>query len=296
MTQIKLNSNSKLYVAQIDPSSGSAESYVIYVHGGPGNHSAYFEEFIKTEKSYQESSIGWIVYDQRGCGRSKGYDEEDLTHPNNVEDLKDLVEELSKDKKISAIVGHSYGAWLVYEYIEKYGNTIPAVLVGMASKIGLPKNRSLSMDLQILKQSQAEDYLDVIGQIDDYAENLWKMAKLVRQKMKSPELRKHYYWGCPQTMRLYDELKASVTVKEDDKVFRIVRATLYQNEQDMSGPHTEPLGDKYLWINGFHDYLMGGEFLDADNKGITTFFKSGHYPHFEEPEHFVKILSQFILS
>lgn len=292
--QLTLNSHPNLYVAQINPSSGNAESYAIYIHGGPGNHCAYFEEFIKNESSYQNSTIGWIVYDQRGCGRSQGYEEDTLTHPNNVEDLRDLIAELSKDKKISALVGHSYGAWLVYEYVEKYGNDIPVVLVGMASKIGLPKNRSLSMDLQILKQNQADDYQDIISQIDEYTQNLWKMAKLVRQKMKSPELRKHYYWGCPQTMHLYDELKASVPVKEDDKVFRIVRATLYQNEQDMSGPHTKPLGDKYLWINGFHDYLMGGEFLDADNKGITTFFKSGHYPHLEEPARFTELLEEFV--
>ncbi|HHS4311662.1 TPA: hypothetical protein ACTUNM_003009, partial [Legionella pneumophila] len=80
----------------------------------------------------------------------------------------------------------------------------------------------------------------------------------------------------------------------DTETFISVRKDLYSSELNFP-VDIDTLGISKLWINGFHDFVMNGqEAALSKNKNILTFYKSAHYPHIEENNHFSEILNEFI--
>ena len=75
-----------------------------------------------------------------------------------------------------------------------------------------------------------------------------------------------------------------------------MREDLYSKEENFS-VNIDQLKIHKLWINGFHDFVMDGhEVAASKDNGVITFYKSAHYPHIEESEHFNEILNEFIKS
>lgn len=291
-----------LYVSINTPED--CEGYILYVHGGPGNHSAYFELILHDLPEYKNHNLGWICYDQRGCGRSnaaKNMVLEELSHSRNINDLAKIYKYLKGEKNmnIKALLGHSYGAWLAYEAAIEIGDkNLPIVLVGLSESITHPRNRSLFQDLFYLKVNQPDEYHQILEEMDSNpGASIWKMAKKVRSSMKTTDMRKYFYWANLKTLDYYERIKASSDLMEtNDEVFRQVRRDLYKDEESLTGPHLDKIpSQKVAWINGFHDFLMGGENVSLKGQeNLITFYKSGHYPHIEEPGQFVSTISDFL--
>ncbi len=85
-------------------------------------------------------------------------------------------------------------------------------------------------------------------------------------------------------------------VKECDDTFAAVFKTIYSYESEkVPRLDVSNIKQPVLWINGFHDFLMGGESIDSSSETpITVFHHSGHYPHIEEPERFRNELINFL--
>jgi proline iminopeptidase len=80
----------------------------------------------------------------------------------------------------------------------------------------------------------------------------------------------------------------------DTETFISVREDLYSNKENFS-VNINQLKTHKLWINGFHDFVMNGhEVATSKDNGVVTFYKSAHYPHIEENEHFNETLNEFI--
>lgn len=287
-------SHSSLYIAVLFPKNKKVSKFCLYVHGGPGSHSGYFEEFIKDNSHYNNSDIGWIIYDQRGCGRSSIPDLSELGHNDNIDDLKEVIEVVSREYKVSAIVGHSYGAFLLYDYNKKYSSSILSVFLGMARDMSMPRRRSLMIDINILKENQPEDYIKILPCINEYSDCLWKASKSVRKLIVDRSKRKLYYWGNIEKMSEYFDVMDRVSLEENNDTFFKVRSTLYSEEETDLKVYNKFLGKQFLWINGLHDYLMGGESESYSDNSITMFCNSGHYPHIEEGPRFLELLERLI--
>lgn len=275
-------------------SPDGAAPHVLFVHGGPGSHSAYFEAAIREFPAYHSGNIGWITYDQRGCGRSDGGE---LSHAANIADLRALCRHVTQDLgiRLGAILGHSYGGWLAYDVISSDPSAAPRlILAGLGPDFREPRNRSLMMDLFALKLQQPEDYARLYPSIVKSDGEPWRLAKLVREALKSIDLRKQFYWANANAMRWYEQTKSKITVRESDPVYRTVRETLYADETRIDGPHVKKLGVPVLWINGLQDFLMSGLPTASPNLTFNLFKGSGHYPQFEEPEKFVGSLLRFL--
>jgi len=121
---------------------------VIFVHGGPGLNGALIEHLIGHEHIFSKLKYNIVVYDQRGCGRSKMTDEA-VTHGDNLIDLGDVYTSLKTylSSEVVAIMGHSYGAKLVFDYDQLSGFKIPMVLVSMAPSSITPRLTNLLLDL-----------------------------------------------------------------------------------------------------------------------------------------------------
>jgi len=106
---------------------------VIFLHGGPGYNCAGFE--ITTAKNLANKGFFVIVYDQRGCGRSK-----DMPGPYNMaNNLNDLDSIYNRYHISSAtLLGHSWGGTLGMYYADKYPKKV-ARLVLVSSPISYPQ-------------------------------------------------------------------------------------------------------------------------------------------------------------
>lgn len=264
---------------------------MIFFHGGPGIHCAHFELALGNFSGFSKSNIGWICFDQRGCGRSQT-NGLPLTHEQNIKDSLKIIDQIqSRQTQILGLCGHSYGAWLMRDVALMLPVNLKCIALGISHNLFAPRNRSLLMDLIILKFSHPER----VAQIKDIlngssVDNIWERSKDVRSLMASDEDRENYYWGNLSAREQYRMLKVSGEIKSDPSVYREVRESLYKKPLEKFF-RIEKFGNELLWINGFHDFLMSGE--NPDHSEIQTFFHSGHYPHIEENELFMEKVNDF---
>ncbi|MCP5463641.1 MAG: alpha/beta hydrolase [Deltaproteobacteria bacterium] len=277
--------------------SRPVKGYILYVHGGPGSHSAYFEKALQELPAYQNMDYGWVCYDQRGCGRSAGASSA-LTHSINRQDLSDICDQVKSalDVETIAIFGHSYGAFLAYDLLKHRPNLLLRLIIaGRSVDRRLAQQRSLSMDLLILKEDQPQEYMQALEILKCHNGSPWEVSKEIRGLMNSTERRKAFYWGNLKTMAWYDDLKSRVNIAENDDIYRQVRTSYYADNSQVLPIDVSILKQKTLWINGVHDYLMGGEMTgNPELAHIKSYRNSGHYPHLEQPEDFVRDVHYFL--
>lgn len=99
---------------------------ILFIHGGPGFNCGVLEYLIENEEIFSKLDCNIILYDQRGCGRTTR-NNTTVSHRHNITDLNDIIIYLSEihKVKISCLVGHSYGAKLLFDY---YKNTMLNIL------------------------------------------------------------------------------------------------------------------------------------------------------------------------
>lgn len=284
-----------LYTSVHEPAD--PRGHILYVHGGPGSHGAHFEEAVKEVEAYKRLKYGLVSYDQRSCGRSDK-SVEPMTHIRNIDDLRMLYHQLNAGDNLNlvGVFGHSYGAWLAYDMLLANPDIgIKLILAGRSVDRLLSRNRLVLIDLILLRIFQPEDYMELTQIIKNYDGPMWKLAKTIRSRMKDTTMRKMYYWGNLEIMRWYDQLKERVSIPDNDSVFHEVRETMYEDDANLRDFDPDLLEQDVLWINGFHDFLMGGElYSDSVDTPITTFLNSGHYPHLEEADRFVDVVNAFL--
>lgn len=70
-----------------------------------------------------------------------------------------------------------------------------------------------------------------------------------------------------------------------------VRKELYSDAKNYA-VDIPALSAPYLWINGFHDFIMSSDYSSDVEKII--FMRSSHYPHIEENSKFCELTNEFI--
>lgn len=96
---------------------------VIHFHGGPGYWNKPINRKVFNPKKYRV-----ILFDQRGCGRSKPFGE---TKDNTTQDLVEDAEKLRKHLKLGKVIasGGSWGSTVVLLYAEKYPKAVSRLLL-----------------------------------------------------------------------------------------------------------------------------------------------------------------------
>lgn len=284
-----------LHTSVISPRD-SGKGYILFVHGGPGNHSAYFQRLVEQENDYTDSGLGWIFYDQRGCGRS-GLSDSDLSHDGNIEDLSALLDHFAlQGMTIKAVFGHSYGAWLAYDVFHRRQDLGPIglIMAGRSVHKTLTRHRLAAVDLLLLKMHQPHDYEEVLSAIVESNQPAAAHSEMIRSRLHDVGPRKHFYWANLSRMKAYQRVIEDVAIPENNDVYWRVRRTLYNKNSTGSFDPT-CLSCRILWINGSQDFVMGGETqFPEQEKCVQTFLGSAHYPHIEEPVRFMREVDRFL--
>lgn len=95
----------------------------VFVHGGPGSTSNYFE---KSEGSGVEAFMQMIYFDQRGSGRSESATNDDYSLARMEKDLEELRQHLGY--KQWAVMGHSFAGILMTSYLNHYARYVSSAI------------------------------------------------------------------------------------------------------------------------------------------------------------------------
>jgi proline iminopeptidase len=96
---------------------------ILFIHGGPGLVHNYFLPYMESLLPY---GYQLIFYDQRGNGKSTGYNPDSIKLDIFVEDIERIRERLGIDKLI--LFSHSSGGYLAYLYALEYPQHIDAMI------------------------------------------------------------------------------------------------------------------------------------------------------------------------
>ena len=120
MYNIDVGDNNKIYIEVSGKKDGIP---VIFVHGGPGGQCRSEHHSLFDPNIYKS-----VIFDQRGCGKSKPYRS---LIGNNTQNLIDDIEKIREFLKLSKfiIVGGSWGATLAIQYAIKYPLNLIGVLL-----------------------------------------------------------------------------------------------------------------------------------------------------------------------
>lgn len=271
--------------------------YIIFIHGGPGLNSSVLESLIINEGIFDSLMFNIVLYDQRGCGRSKSTDSIVL-HTDNISDLDDFYKKFTINKclNIAAIVGHSYGAKLLFDYLNHSQIEVPSIFIATASSLLTPRINNLLLDLAYLKSVDSEEYQKTLEEFDGYGhEMLWRLTERLTKIFQENKERPYFYWANLSWKEKVSKIQNSINLPINLAVFSSVRKDLYSKPEKFFVNIDEVIKSPYLWINGFHDFIMdGASALTKKDSSVKLFYKSAHYPHIEEHEKFCGEVNAFL--
>jgi proline iminopeptidase len=270
--------------------------YVIFIHGGPGLNCGILDYLIEHNLLFNSLRYNIILYDQRNCGKSNKISD-NVLHQDNIDDLQTIILYLTDhcNLNISALIGHSYGAKLLFDYYKSSKSTIFGVFISTARSILTPRLNNLMLDLSYLKKNNLDLYDQIFNEIDNMDFHiLWKISEQLAPTYQENKDRPYLYWANLEYYKLVQDVQKRIHLPLDTKIFTSIRQDLYSRELNFS-VNIDELEISKLWINGFHDFVINGhEIALSKEHGITTFYKSSHYPHLEENHRFSELLNVFI--
>ena len=126
---------------------------VLFIHGGPGSNSAYFEY---SGGNVFEKDVQLIYLDQRGCGRSDNAPNKDYSLQRIVKDFEEVRQALGI--KQWTLMPHSFGGILATEYAYQHPTSITSmVYLNCTIDVTASAQSGIAKTLQMLPNIKAED-------------------------------------------------------------------------------------------------------------------------------------------
>lgn len=274
--------------------------WVIFIHGGPGLNAALLELLIEREGIFNSLNCNVILYDQQGCGRSKFGKNKTVKHKDNVSDLVSVIEtvEQTLNTRIKTVVGHSYGAKILFDFIKESESNICGVFLATAPSILIPRVNNLLLDLNYLKSVDPNRYQELLEEFDNFEDgSIWLLTEKLASVFHENKDRLNFYWANMKWKEIVTNYQSEINLPINTEIFKSVRKDLYSNSQNYSVDIASLSKCNNLWINGFHDVVMNGStFIKSGTEINKIFYKSAHYPHIEENERFCREMNAFIIN
>lgn len=253
---------------------------VLYIHGGPGSGSYWFEKFFG---EFLEQQYTMIYLDQRGVGRSSGNHDDDYSLDRMVLDFEELRKELGYDSWLT--LGHSFGGILQMGYYQRFPHSVSGMIMvnctlnikeSFCESWG-PKAAEFTGKSHGPCSNEPEDLREMLGfHINNLREQnaFWKMG------YKDPENEKLIdatYGDIHNWNGSFSNLAFSIS-------------DYWENYK----PHSSKVNIPVLFFYGSEDWMVGPDhYKNIDfPKGMMWESKVGHMPFMENRED----LEQAILS
>lgn len=251
---------------------------VLYIHGGPGSGSYWFEKFFG---EFLEQHYTMVYLDQRGVGRSSGDHDNDYSMDRMILDFEEVRKELGYDSWIT--LGHSFGGILQMGYVERF----PLSLKGM-----IMVNCTLN-----IKESFCESWGPKAAEFtgrdsgpcsddpEDIREMLWSHITNLREQ--------NAFWKMgykdPGNEKLIDDTYGDIenwNGSYSNLAFSIL--DYWKNYK----PNTTTVNIPVLFFYGSEDWMVGPDHYKDINfpGGLMWKSKVGHMPFMENKEDLEKAI------
>lgn len=253
---------------------------LIAVNGGPGLSHAYMVQNDIWQRAAAKRLV--VLYDQRGTGASKRLAAgASQSMDAQVEDLEALRAALKIDPV--ALLGDSYGGLIVMAYAAKYPQHVAKLVLSDSPG---PNWKSIVHLLPNVFPDEIERSTAEQNALKDpVAKAKASLVSHMRMIFYSPEKRDEYvsHMGDlgfePAVGEAVQKATADLDLSSKLKGFRFPTLVI-------SGRFDLNVAPETAWKLS-HD-IPGAK--------IVFFEKSGHLPAYEEPEKYLKVLSEFLLS
>lgn len=262
--------------------TGQGETLVV-LHGGPGLNHSYFKPHLNA----LNKKFRLVYYDQRASGKSNSPSPDSISIKFLMEDLDAIRKELKLEKL--NLLAHSWGAVLATHYALSYPAHVDKIIFSnpaMLSReydsaaVQLINNKTSKDDSTRRAQLMAGGNLSV-EQYDELMHISFNASAYDRSSIKKINL------NLPPDFINANRVLFTGLMKDE-----AAQANLYDSLKTFSFP--------VLIIHGESDAipLPSIERLKNNIAGSTLVIlnKSGHFPFVEEPETYVRIVTDFMLS
>lgn len=273
--------------------TGNAEIYVktigegdplIVVHGGPGlAHNYLFEPFSELSKNHK-----LIFYDQRGCGLSSPFKEEEkITIDTLVEDLERLRIALNLDKFILA--GQSWGAVVAINYTIKFPGNVKKLLLLEPAPGSSEYLQQLQKTIMERLTPVKKERLIKLSQTPDIKTNPLLFKEFLTIRLAT------YFYDSTKVARLHLDYFDELHIKK------------FFESSAMFGPYLLNMNLYDMMKNiTCQTLILHGEYDVIPNEAIERMGKSipnaevhiikncGHFIHLENPNEYFGLIKKFL--
>lgn len=269
---------------------------VVLLHGGPGSTHHGFHPYFTGLSEFARI----IYYDQRGCGLSDYVPGDGYSVRQAADDLEKLRIALGIEKWI--VLGHSYGGFLAQYYSLLY----PGNLAGMILVNGAPGFHDSTMYQSRQQVYISDEERDAMQRHGASVGSFWKEkgwsyeqaieAYIFNNFLNGDWKRQSFYRPSEEEIARY--AKYSWKHDFDGKFNQVMSESMKQ--ADLKGLFDEctipTLIIESLWDLTWNDNKPVLLHRNHPNAQMIVFSRSGHSPFTDEPEKFIRVVREFLLS
>lgn len=260
-------------------------SPLLFVHGGPGSDSYYFEATPGNALLQQQHTM--IYFDQRGSGRSSAAPNGDYSLIRMLQDMEELRRHLGYQHW--SVMGHSFGGILVTNYAALYPRSVERLLVIHGT-----------LNLRYSLQSHIDNGAMILGLNSQQKQALLagtnsNMEQLQRVHQKLTEQGVWYqlmYRNASE--KIYNDTVSNIIA---NRSYEFGNKVWEHNEywNDFT-PLTSQIKCPVLVMTGLKDYAIGPDHYKDFHFPNQTVIKyiGGHAPFQEEPQWFAEKILGFM--
>lgn len=263
-------------------SFGNGET-IILLSGGPGNDAIQFESVAL--KLAQKHRV--VLLEQRGTGRSipTKFDEETINIKSAIEDINLLLDHLNL--KSVLLLGHSFGAELAVIYAAQFSERVKSTILIS------PGNSDSNSAFVTLCNMSARLGREENVRWETLYNKAWKVDLSESERNEYQYLNRLAY---VYDKSKFDELLPLIDGHLNQKTFNYLSDELISQEFDIRNPARKITSPIHI-ISGRQDIFEFVAYeLKIANPNIQLHWidQSGHFPMYEQPEDFYKMLNQIL--
>lgn len=275
-------------------SSDSVQLYVrvagsgkpcVFVHGGPGSNTYYFE--ASSAAPLLQNQFSMVYFDQRGCGRSGSPRNKDYSLSRMLQDLEELRRYLGYKKW--AVMGHSFGGVIATRYAKDYPSSVSRLLlVNCTLNVYASLRSQVEYGLRKVRPADEAPYRDT-------SISLYKRVNMIKELLDSKGLGHTLMFRNPYEKMIIDTINAVIKKPNWEFGSSVWKIPAYFTDFSLL---TRSVKMPVLVITGDQDNAIGPDHYLSFHFPFATIvhYIGGHFPFQEEPQWFAEHISRFLTA
>lgn len=255
----------------------------VFVHGGPGSNSNYFE--VTQSATLLAKQFSMVYYDQRGSGRSGSPKNKNFSLPRMLQDLEEIRQYLGYKKW--AVMGHSFGGIIATQYAKDYPVTVSKLLlINCTLNVNASLSGQIEYGLKKIRPADERPYRDT-------SVLLHKRVNMNMDMLKSLDLGHTLMFRNKYEKQISDSINDLVKKPNWEFGSTVWKIPVYFSDFSLL---TKSIRTPVLILTGDQDHAIGADHYRSFQFPVATVvhYIGGHFPFQEEPQWFSEQVARFL--